>query len=63
MIYCRAGEHFSDRLPKLSLKLKEIFSRAHGDFEEQNTVLEPSIIISDYCSIIIIIIIIIAYCD
>jgi hypothetical protein len=39
MIYYRAGEPFSDRVPKFSLNLKEILSRAHGNFEEQNTVL------------------------
>jgi len=60
MIYYRAGERFLDRVPKLALNFKEILSRAHGNFEEQNTVLVPSIIITDY---FIIIIIIKAYCD
>jgi hypothetical protein len=71
MIYYRAGEHFLDPVPKLALNFKEILSRAHRNFEEQNTVLEPSIIITDYFTTIIIItdyfttiiIIINAYCD
>jgi hypothetical protein len=54
MIYYRAEEPFSDCVPKLSLNLKEILPRAHGNFEEQSTVLESSIIINDYCTIIII---------
>ena len=55
----QAGEPILDGVPKMSQNLKEILSRAHGNFEEQNTVLEPSIIITDYCAFIIIIIIII----
>jgi hypothetical protein len=34
----------------------QIFSRAHGNFQGQNKVLESSIIIINYCIIIIIII-------
>jgi len=36
---------FWGSLPKLSINFEEILSRAHGNFEEQNKVLEPSIII------------------
>ena len=43
-------------MPKLSTKFEEILSSVHGNFEEQNKALEPSIII------IIIIIIINYYC-
>jgi len=37
----------------LSINFEEILSRAHGDFEEQNKVLEPSIINTsiNYCII------------
>jgi len=42
----------------MSINFEEIISRISGNFEEQNKVLEPSIIIN-YCIIIIIIIIII----
>jgi hypothetical protein len=41
----------------LSINFEEIRPRAHGNFEEQNKVLGSSIIISNYCVIIIIIII------
>jgi len=34
------------------MNFEEIISRAQGDFEEQNKVLEPSIIIINYCDII-----------
>jgi len=44
-------------VPKLSINFEEIRPRAHGNFEEQNKFLGPSIIISNYCIIIIIIII------
>jgi len=40
-------------VPKLSVNLKEILSRVLGYFEEQNKVLELSIIITNYCIIII----------
>jgi len=43
------------RVRKLFINFKEILSRAHGNFEKQNKVLEPSTVI------IIIIIIIIDY--
>ena len=43
---------FWGRVPKLSIDLEEIFSRAHGKFEEQNKVLESSIIIINYYVII-----------
>ena len=39
-------------MPKLSIDLEEIFSRAHGNFEEQNKGLESSIIIINYYVII-----------
>jgi len=34
---------------KLSVNFEEIFSRAHGNFEDQNKVLDPSTIIVNYC--------------
>ena len=40
-------------VPKLSVDLEEILSRAHGNFEEQNKVLESSIIIINYFVFII----------
>jgi hypothetical protein len=36
----------------VSINFKETLSRAHGNFEEQNKVLEPSIININYCIII-----------
>ena len=36
--------------------MKEILSPAHGNFKKQNMALETSIIVIDYCIIIIIII-------
>jgi len=39
-------------MPKLSIYFEEIFSCALGNFEEQNKVLEPSIIIINCCIII-----------
>jgi len=48
-------------MPKFSINFQEILSRAHGNFEEQNKVLKPSIIIN-YCIIIIIIIIVYYNC-
>jgi len=41
-------------VPKLSVNFEEILSRAHGFFffEEQNKVLEASMIIINYCVII-----------
>ena len=55
MIYYRAGERFLDRVPKLALNFKEILSRAHGNFEEQNKVFDSYIIIIiiNYCIIIV----------
>ena len=50
---------FWERVTKLSMNFKEIISRDYGNIEEQNKVLEPSIIIINYCIIITIIIIII----
>ena len=39
-------------MPKFCTNIEEILSRARGNFEEPNTVLEPSII-NNYCIIII----------
>ena len=41
-------------MPKCSINYEEIFSRDHGNFEEHNEVLESSIIIINYCIVIII---------
>ena len=38
---------------QLPINFEEILSRPHGNFEEQNKVLELSIIITNYCFIII----------
>jgi hypothetical protein len=51
----RAGDPFFGCVPKLFIKFKEILSLAHGNFEDQNKVLEPSIIIINFCITIIII--------
>ena len=40
---------------KLSINFGELLLSAHGNFEEQNKVLVPSIIIINHCIIIIII--------
>ena len=40
-------------MPTFSTNFEEILSRVHANFEEQNKVLEPSIIISNYFIIII----------
>jgi hypothetical protein len=47
-----AGELFWGRLPKLSVHFEEILSGSRRNFEEQNNVLEPSIIIIIYWLII-----------
>ena len=39
-------------MPKLSINFEEILSRVHRSFKEKNKVLESSIIITDYCTII-----------
>ena len=39
-------------MPKLSTNFEEILSRVHPNFEEQNKILEPCIIIINYCIII-----------
>ena len=36
-------------MPKFSIPVQEIISRDHGNFEEQNKVLESSIININYC--------------
>jgi hypothetical protein len=40
-------------VPKLPIHFEEILSLAHGNCEEQNKVLEFSIIIINYCTFII----------
>jgi hypothetical protein len=55
----RAGEPIRGRVSKSSINFEESISRAHGIFEQQNMVLEPSIILIKHRIIIIIIIIII----
>jgi len=40
--------------PKFAIKSEEILSRAHGNFEEQNKVLESYTIITNYCIFMII---------
>jgi hypothetical protein len=45
----RPGGYFRGCVPKLSINFEEILSRAHGNFEDQYKVLEPSIIIVNYC--------------
>ena len=42
------ANHFWGRVTKLSINFEEILSRAHDNFEEQNKVLEPYIIIINY---------------
>jgi len=43
-------------MPEFSINFRENLSHSHGNFEKQNMVLEPSIIIINYCIIIIVII-------
>jgi len=38
-------------VPKLSIGFEDIISRAHGNFEEQNKILEPYIKTINYCII------------
>ena len=35
-------------MPRLSINIEEILSRAHGNFEEKNKVIESSVIITNY---------------
>ena len=49
----QGDEAFSGRLPKLFINFFEIFPRVYRNLEEQNKVLEPSVIIINYCIIII----------
>jgi hypothetical protein len=44
----RAGEPLRGLVPKMPINFEEILSHALGNFEEQNKVLEPSIIIINY---------------
>ena len=37
---------------KLSTNFEEILSRAHGNFEKQNKVLDPTLIIINYCIVV-----------
>jgi hypothetical protein len=39
---------------KLCIKFEEVLSRAYGNSEEKNEVLEPSVIIINFCIIVII---------
>jgi hypothetical protein len=39
----RLANLFEDFFSKFSINFEDILSRAHGNFEEQNTVLESSI--------------------
>ena len=55
LVQRRASETYRGRLPKPSTNFHEIFSRAHGNFENKNKVLKSSTIINQ-CIIIIIII-------
>jgi hypothetical protein len=59
--YDRAGETTWGQVLKSSIKFGKVLSRGHWNFELQNTVLESSIIITNYSIIIIIIIIIKGY--
>jgi hypothetical protein len=43
-----AGEPFSEHVPKLSINFKEILLHPHGNSEEKNKVLKPSIMIILY---------------
>jgi hypothetical protein len=52
-VYSRAGEPFWGCVLKFSTNFKEILLHSHGNFEEQNKVLESSISIINYCIIII----------
>jgi hypothetical protein len=49
-----AGESFREHLHKLSIVCGEILSCAHGNFEQENGVLESFIIIINYYDIIIV---------
>ena len=40
-------------MPKLSKNFEEILSLAHGNYEEQTEVLQLSVIIINYCTVII----------
>jgi len=50
-------------VPTFSIHFEEIPLRDHGNFEDQNEVLESSIIIINYCNIILMHIIINADCN
>jgi hypothetical protein len=52
--YIRAGEPFTERVPKFLVIFGERLSRAHGNFEQQNMVLESCIIIITILYMIII---------
>jgi hypothetical protein len=52
IIYCRTGKTFRGCMPKLSVNYEEILLLMHGNFKEQNKVLESSIILINYCIII-----------
>jgi hypothetical protein len=52
-VQSRAGVPFRGLVPKLPLNFEEIVRCAHGNFEDQNKILESSIIIINYRIIII----------
>jgi len=43
-IYSRAGETFPGLVTEMFTNFEQILSRAHGNFEEKNKVLEPTVI-------------------
>jgi hypothetical protein len=49
----RDGQPFWGHVPKFPINFEEIIPCAQGNFEEQNKVLEYSIIITNYCIFII----------
>lgn len=48
----RGGRTFRRRVPKLSKNFEEILSFPQGNYEEQTEVLERSVIIINYCTVI-----------
>jgi hypothetical protein len=52
-IYARARETFWGYVPKISINFEKILSPVCEKLEEQNNFLESSIIITNYCIIII----------
>jgi hypothetical protein len=48
----QAGEPFSDGVPKSSVIFGKVILRAHGNFGQQNGVLQTFIVINNYYDII-----------